>query len=60
MNYFQSAVVVLLAAILVVLVDIASQLRNGSQQDVLGEALGFARDLVCSVLDAFFQKCPGP
>jgi len=58
-NYLLSAVVVLLAAILVVLVDIAAQLRNGNQQDALGEVLGFVRDLVCNVLAAIFQKCPG-
>ena len=59
-NYLLSASVVLLSLILVVLVDIAYQLRNeNQQQDVLEEAVGFARDLVNAVLTAVFLKGPG-
>ena len=59
-NYLLSASVVLLSLILVVLVDIAYQLRNeNQQQDVLGEAVGLARDLVNAVLTAVFLKGPG-
>ena len=59
-NYLLTAIVVLLSLILVVLVDIAYQLRNENQQpDVLGEVVGCVRELVNTVIAAVFLRGPG-